>query len=111
MTTTALVRNAETMQPYLKMLAEAFTNDYHRGSPTSDYEISYDFGNKYIKIIKKWGGGQTSVCGFIVNCHNDKQFAYGDLLKASSWKAPAKNKARGNIFEIEGKKFSWTGIQ
>ena len=51
-------------------------------------------GSKYIKIIS---GG--SVWGFVVNTHNDKMFRYGDILKAAGWAAPARNKARGNVFE------------
>jgi hypothetical protein len=50
-------------------------------------------GRKYVKIVQKSDGGQgqTSVHSF-VNTEN------GDILKAASWKTPAKH-ARGNIFE------------
>ena len=69
--------------------------------------ILHDVGNKYIKITK---GG--SVHSFIVNIENDKKFAYGDILKAASWNSPARNKARGNIFnesDIETR-LCWTGV-
>jgi hypothetical protein len=69
--------------------------------------IAYDVGNKYIKITK---GG--SVHSFIVNVETDKKFAYGDILKAASWSAPARNKARGSIFnesDIETR-LCWTGV-
>ena len=62
------------------------------------------YGNKYIKIV-----GDHSVKGFIVNTHHDKKFQYGDLLKAASWKTPARNYARGNIFD-ESLDIRWTGI-
>jgi hypothetical protein len=59
-------------------------------------------GNKYIKIIK-----DRSVWGFIVNTENDKKFKYGDILKAAGYNAPARNAARGNLFE--GYEIRWTG--
>ena len=69
--------------------------------------LTYEYGNKYIKLI-----GDNSVKGFIVNVHNDKKFAYGDILKAASWRSPARNFARGNLFELSGffKAAKWTGI-
>lgn len=105
---TQVERNAETMQPCLDALADMMTKDFYKDGSTLDYSIEFDFGSKYIKIIKRWGGG--SVGGFIVNTHNDKKFPYGTLLKAASWAAPARNNARGNIFEIADKKVAWTGI-
>jgi len=64
--------------------------------------ITIKEGTKYIKIIK-----DGSVWGFIVNTDKDKKFKYGDILMAAGYNAPARNKARGNIFE----KYSvaWTG--
>lgn len=52
-------------------------------------QISIGGGRKYIKIVRV--DNQTSVHCF-VNTEN------GDVLKAASWKAPAKH-ARGNIFK------------
>jgi len=59
-------------------------------------------GSKYIKIISN-----NSVWGFVVNTHNDKMFRYGDILKAANWATPARNKARGNVFEDYS--IAWTG--
>jgi hypothetical protein len=59
-------------------------------------------GQKYIKIIKDRG-----VWGFIVNTQNDSKFKYGDILKAAGYNAPARNKARGNIFDAY--EVRWTG--
>jgi hypothetical protein len=58
-------------------------------------------GKKYIKIVQ---GG--SVWGFIVK-DNGPQFKEGDILKAASWASPAKNAARGNVFN--GYSIAWTG--
>lgn len=60
-------------------------------------------GTKYIKIIN-----DGSVWGFVVNTDNDKKFRKGDILKAASWAAPARNKARGNILD-GGYTINWTG--
>lgn len=60
-------------------------------------------GNKYIKVITG-----SSVWGFIVNVDNDSKFRKGDLLLAAGWKTPARNKARGNVFD-GGYTIRWTG--
>jgi hypothetical protein len=65
--------------------------------------LKYKIGSKYIRIISG-----NSVWGFVVNTTNDKQFRYGDILKAASWATPSRNKARGNVFEPP-LRVSWTG--
>lgn len=65
-------------------------------------KLSFKEGKKYIKIIS--GGG---VWGFVVNTTDDKMFRYGDILKAVSWSSPARNSARGNVFEDYD--VAWTG--
>jgi hypothetical protein len=65
--------------------------------------IRVDEGRKYIKNLS-----QGSVWGFIVKNTDDKQFKQGDILKAASWAAPARNKARGNIIQ-GGYTIEWTG--
>ena len=62
-----------------------------------------DSGKKYIKIVRESGG----VWAFIVNTQDDTMFEYGDILKAASWKAPARNRARGNVFGDY--QVQWTG--
>jgi predicted metallo-beta-lactamase superfamily hydrolase len=62
--------------------------------------LTYKVGKKYIKIVKGDHGSQ-SVWGFVVNTTNDKKFREGDILKAASWATPARNHARGNVFEDE----------
>ena len=67
--------------------------------------IDHICGSKYIKVIRR--DNQTSVHSFIVNIYDDDKFKYGDILKAASWNAPARNFARGNVFEEY--KVRWTG--
>ena len=64
--------------------------------------VTVKTGNKYIKIIR-----EGSVWGFIVNTDTDKKFQYGDILMAAGFNAPARNKARGNVFK--GYNIQWTG--
>ena len=67
-----------------------------------DDSITVKTGKKYIKIIRDNG-----VWGFIVNTDDDKLFKKGDILKAASYNAPARNAARGNVFEDYS--VAWTG--
>ena len=62
------------------------------------FQISFGGGKKYLKVIKT--DNQTSVWGFIALVDVPaKGVIAGDILKASSWKAPALNGARGSIFD------------
>ena len=65
-------------------------------------------GKKYIKIVLKTPA-QTTVKLFVVNCHDDKQFRYGDILKPAGWGSPARNFTRGNIFGGDFREIHWTG--
>lgn len=97
------------MQDQINTLLQAIITDYNRGSyPASMQQefangLSVKTGRKYIKLIS--GNG---VWGFIVNTDADKQFRRGDILKAASWNAPARNHARGNVLD-GGYSVAWTG--
>jgi len=61
-------------------------------------------GKSYIKVFTN-----TSVHSFIVKVDGSK-FKKGDILKAASYSAPAKNSIRGNIFNPSSyEAVSWTG--
>ena len=81
--------------------------DYSDPAKVTEFAESIEFeeGRKYIKVTKKLGT-QTMVWGFVMK-EDDKKFLAGDILKAASWSAPARNKARGNIFT--GFDIRWTG--
>ena len=75
----------------------------HQGEMVAEFEgkVRVNEGSKYIKIIS--GSG---VWGFIVKAA-DAKFKAGDILMAAGWNSPARNKARGNVFD--GYKIQWTG--
>ena len=56
-----------------------------------------DRGQKFIKVVNN-SGAQRLVHSFIV-MEDGPKFKAGDILKAASWNAPAKNYSRGNVFD------------
>tara|TARA_E500000318_G_C3493651_1_gene185459 strand:+ start:433 stop:816 length:384 start_codon:yes stop_codon:yes gene_type:complete len=105
-----------SINKYLKHLGEKFTVFANRSLTAAADEfineyvdgLSFEVGRKYIKVTKTDRSGSTGVHSFIVNTKNDKKFKYGDILKAASWAAPARNFARGNVFGEYGH-INWTG--
>lgn len=67
--------------------------------------LRFEEGRKYIKVVKRLGT-QDLVWGFLMK-EDDQKFKKGDILKAASWNSPARNQARGNIFEDYV--IRWTG--
>ena len=93
---------------------QAIKADYAGYSPMSsvrdemvrefDASIRYEMHRKFIKVIT---GPQTSVHSFIMLA-DDGKFKRGDILKAASWRGPAKNFARGNVLKALVN-VRWTG--
>ena len=85
-------------------------NDSIRDEMVREFDkgISYEIHRKFIKVITGQAGGNTSVHSFIM-LNDDAQFKRGDILKAASWKAPAKNFARGNVLSGKLDRVRWTG--
>ena len=71
-----------------------------------DAAVRYEIHRKFIKVIT---GPQTGVHSFIMR-EDDGKFKRGDILKAASWKAPAKNFSRGNLLTGDFKRVRWTGV-
>ncbi len=99
------------LQNYLNHIATRYAEFHNRmgfsGSSANSIErfnesLRIDEGKAYYKIIK-----DGSVHSFIVKQDN-KQFKQGDVLKAASWKAPAKNFARGNIISDDLTNIDWS---
>ena len=82
---------------FIKELNE-FRKDYYvkADMPNQWKELTVEIGNKFIRL---WDG--TGCWGFISRVDGDLKgspIKKGDLLKAATWKAPAKH-ARGNIID------------
>ncbi len=107
------------MEQQIEQYLEAIKADYVRWkSPSTDpvgekirlemiekfcNSVEVSDGNKYLKV-----SAGRSVHSFIVKADNGK-FKQGDILKAASYSAPAKNFARGNVLD-GGYTVSWTGV-
>ena len=107
------------MKEQLEILKEKIVLDYQQWNSRTPYgdedtkaervqefadKIQIAEGSKYVKIITG-----SSVWGFIVKTESDKLFKRGDILKAASWAAPARNKPRGNVLEENFSWVRWTG--
>ena len=95
----------------LTMYADHLKADYNKwNQDVSDakFDITFERGRKFIKVVKtSWGS--RSVHSFICIQPHGK-FQFGDILKAASWAAPAKNFARGNVLELSSyNNHRWTG--
>tara|TARA_S200002703_G_C3784520_1_gene241814 strand:- start:1430 stop:1774 length:345 start_codon:yes stop_codon:yes gene_type:complete len=81
---------------------EELTEINHKMIAEFNEGLHFEEGRKYIKVIT---GG--SVWGFVMK-EDDTKFKAGDILKAAGWAAPARNKARGNVFN-DLTWVNWTG--
>lgn len=95
----AIADDYRTFQTRSKV-ANGYTYDVEENVAEFKEALTVKEGSKYIRIDTK-----GSVWGFI-NKGNDK-FKVGDILKPAGYRAPALNKARGNI--LDKYTVSWTG--
>lgn len=79
-----------------KEIAAKMVDEYRNG-------LRIEYGKKYAKVIK---GGSVHT---FIQLEDDANFKRGDILKAASWKVPAKNFKRGNILTGDFKNVRWTG--
>ena len=92
------------------LLAEIQVN-YNKWGASSGIDKTLDLklkpGRKFIKVIEG-----NRVWGFVAKVdgvHKGVPMLKGDILKAATWRAPAKH-SRGSIFDKDfHKSFSWTG--
>lgn len=83
----------------------AFTKGGNR-----DIVVEFEWGSKFIKVTSATYG-QKSVHSFIAKGSNPKdKWPEGTILKAASWRAPAQNFARGNIYDTVLQRVRWTGV-
>jgi hypothetical protein len=69
------------------------------------FGIEFEAGSKYVKVVSISGGGSRSV-----HCFVEKE--NGNIWRAASWKAPARNHIRGNVYDQKSyiDRVRWTGI-
>jgi len=120
--TVQVTKSAKTLDEGVKNLIEGSKLDYAkwtekgRAEGSSYYDetlanfeknCSVQPGQNYIKVIR-----ENAVHAFVIKKLTDKTkamgFKVGDILKPAGWRAPALNKARGNV--LEGNFYiNWTG--
>ena len=95
----------EAMDSLLLQIQVAYDNWSTMNTKTLD--LSLKPGRKFIKVVEG-----NRVWGFVAKVdgtHKGLPMLKGDILKAATWRAPAKH-SRGSIFDKEmHKSFSWTG--
>ena len=91
-------------------LKDLIVADYAKFLKELDYSedkfgVEFDEGKKYVKIVTISGGGSRSVYCFV-----EKE--NGNIWRAASWKAPARNFVRGNVFDQKSyiDRIRWTGV-
>ena len=94
----------EAMDSLLLNIQVAYDNWNDNGKTL---DLSLKPGRKFIKVVEG-----SRVWGFVAKVdgvHKGLPMLKGDILKAATWRAPAKH-SRGSIFDSEmHKSFSWTG--
>lgn len=100
----------QNIQDYLNHIGNKYAEFHTRMGFTSDGNRVQKFrddlhitdGKSYIKVIK-----EGSVHSFIVKADSGK-FKAGDVLKAASFNAPAKNFKRGNVITGDLSNIDWS---
>ena len=78
------------------------------GRPDVEFKVDFIEGSKFLKVAVGTNGSRSSHSFIVLKPHDG--FKFGDILKAATWKAPAKNFARGNVLTGDFKSIRWCGI-
>lgn len=77
-----------------KMMNDNLAKMYGSRQPSEEYVVTLEEGKKFVRVVRAVKHGHQ-ITGRSVYCF--VQIDNGDILKAASWKAPAKT-ARGSVF-------------
>jgi hypothetical protein len=90
---------AEQLEAYRQHLIA----DYFRFSPNGSFDIVFEPGQKYMRVVAVTGQGVSRSSHSFLD-------AAGNIWKSASWKAPAKNFIRGSIVTGEFTRCRWNGV-
>jgi len=95
---------------YAAALKQSYLNGYGNGKNAEEvqFNVEFDVGRKYIKVIVVNRNSRSSHSFIVIG--DQGKFKDGDILKSASWKTPARNFARGNIFEGDFSTIHWAGL-
>lgn len=87
-----------------------YTGKIYSKDPTK-YNIDLVMARKFLRV-EMIHFGSRSIHSYIVLEDNYGKFNIGDILKAASWKHPATNFARGNVFypDTYKNRCRWAGV-
>jgi hypothetical protein len=98
------------IQEYVQHLQD----NYNNTASGQFIEFTYETGRKYVHIIMQHlhhfdsTPTQRSSHSWVMIA-DDKKFKQGDILKSASWRAPARNFARGNVLTGGFQQIRWCG--
>jgi hypothetical protein len=90
--------------------ASPYSSAHATAERIAEFKVTFEEGRKFIKVVTNHGNEHRSVHSFIIK-EPTKGFAFGDIAKAASWKAPALNFPRGNVVagQYGEAQISWAG--
>jgi hypothetical protein len=88
----------ERLDKYLAGVREKVAYNLKQYSLTATPEIKAAFGERYVKVYRLEIASNGSLLSRSVHSFVDQ--TNGDVLKAASWRSPAKH-ARGNIYDAD----------
>ena len=102
----------KALSDYAEYLKADYNNRSYSKSLNRQLVVEFDKGSKFIKVIIGYstdGIRDTSRSSHSFIVLKSDKFQVGDILKSASWRAPAKNFARGNVLEKSYGSISWCG--
>ena len=100
-----LIKILPHIEEYQKYLQKNYSEISCKFSHDLGFTVGFEAGTKYIKIYHWYNDGNSFKQR---SCHSFVDYE-GNIWKAASWKAPAKNFPRGNVVTKDYGTIRWTG--